>query len=132
MAVFPFAKTQQGVLKPAILVRLGYIKSHKITSPIFSLIDSGADSSYCSYDIASYLGFTYDVKKEVESTAANNKQFESVPAQFNFYVAGRRYETTILVSKELPPFPQVILGMSGLFDHFRVCIDLNNKTIELT
>ena len=131
MAVFPFIKTTDGVIKPAIQARLGYKKTHKVTPFIFSLIDSGADYSYCSYSIASYLGFRYNPHKEINSTAANNKSFKSVKGVFIIHVAGKMFESPILVTKVLPPFPQVILGIRGLFDQFRVCLDVKNNAIEI-
>ena len=77
MAKFPYISLpgNEGkvVLKPLIKVRLIYLKTHKITNPIYALIDSGADVSFCEKNIGIWLGINFTKLKNTSFRAANKK-----------------------------------------------------------
>ncbi len=127
--VLPFPGGQ--VYKPLVPVILGFKKTHKITTPIYALIDSGADVCFCSIDIGLWLGIDFNNKKSIYFTAADNKQFETKKEVITLHIEKKIYECPFYFSKELPPTSPVILGQIGFFDHFKVSFDLKNREIVI-
>lgn len=136
MAKYPYKilPTSPGgqVYKPLIPVILGLKKTHKITTAIYALIDSGADVCFCSMDIGLWLGIDFNNKKSVRFTAANNKEFETKKAIVTLHIERKKYECPFYFSKELPPTSPIILGQIGFFDRFKVSFNLKNREIEVS
>lgn len=127
--ILPSADGQ--VYKPLIPVILGFNKTHKITSSIYTLIDSGSDVCFCSMDIGLWLGIDFKNKKSVYFTAADNKQFETKKEIVSLYLQGKSYPCAFYFSKDLPPTSPVILGQIGFFDRFKVTFNLKNREITI-
>jgi len=129
---YPYIIPQPEVYKPYIPVILNFKKTHKVTSNIMALVDSGADVCFCSENIAFWLGSKDSKSKEhKEFTAANGESFFTYREDINLFVAGKSYICPFYISKKLPqPFP-IILGQLGFFDHFSVKFDLPHKEIEI-
>ena len=119
------------VFKPLISVRLIYKKTHKLTAPVYGLIDSGADVCFCSQDIGLWLGINFKNKKPISFTAANNKAFLTFKEVISLQVCRLTYDCPFYFSAELPPKFPIILGQIGFFDHFKVNFDLRKKEIEI-
>ncbi|MBI3379987.1 retroviral-like aspartic protease [Candidatus Gottesmanbacteria bacterium] len=120
------------VYKPLIPVILSLKKTHKITTGIYALIDSGADVCFCTMDIGLWLGINFKNKKSIYFTAANNKEFETKKEIIKLHVGGKIYDCPFYFSKELPPTSPVILGQIGFFDRFKISFDLQNREFEVS
>ncbi len=134
MAKYPYKilpSSEGQIYKPLISIILGLKKTHKITSSIYALIDSGADVCFCSMEIGMWLGINFKNKKSIYFTAADNKQFETKKEIITLYFEEKRYDCAFYFSKELPASSPIILGQIGFFDRFKVCFDLKSREIEI-
>ena len=107
-------------------------KTHKITLPIASLIDSGADICLCEKYIALWLGISFKGVKPKQFFAANGTPFDGYPAQTNLLACGKNINCTFYFVDGLPKPTPIILGQCGFFENFKVAFDLKNKEIEIT
>jgi len=127
MAVYPYYKVPakpKPVYKPWILARLGYKKTHKVTASFPSLIDSGADSCFCSEDVAIWLGVEF-LKKDKFFKFKTRKKI------LTLYVAGKNYDCDFYISSELPRQTPIILGQYGFFDKFQITFNQQEEFIEV-
>ena len=120
----------KAVYKPLIKARLIYRKTHKLTNPIYALIDSGADVSFCEKNIGIWLGINFSKLKKERFRAANNKYFISLKEILSLNTANKSYTCPFYFADTLA-YP-IILGQKGFFDHFKIIFDLKNKEIEVT
>ncbi len=120
------------IYKPIIYITLSYKKTHKITHQTSALIDSGADVCFCTKDIGLWLGIQFKKKEQVIFTAANSAKFKAVKENINIYVAGKNYLCPFYFTDVLPRETPIILGQLGFFDHFKVCFDIRDQTIEIS
>ena len=120
------------VYKPLVPVRLHYSKTHKMTSPIIALVDSGADACFCSENIGFWLGIKFDKKKKHTFTAANNQTFETFKEVITLEASGKKYSCPFYFTNTLPRQTPIILGQIGFFNHFKITFHLENKEIEIT
>lgn len=132
MPKYPYYIPAPNVYKPWILVRLGFKKTHKVTQPVTTLIDSGADVCFCSKDIGTWLGVQFKNIKPVSFTAANSTTFNTYPEKITLYASGVSYECKFYFADDLPRETPIILGQLGFFDHFRITFDIKNQEIEIT
>ena len=77
------------VYKPWISVNLNYLKTHKITPPIWALIDSGADNCLCSMEIGFWLGIKFKKQPQKVFTAANGQQFSGFKERIKLFFTYR-------------------------------------------
>lgn len=132
MANYPYFElpsTNGTILKPLIGIHLSNPKTHKVTSGIYALVDSGADVCFCNTDIGTWLGITYKKQKSQIFTAANNTQFTAIKEILNIFVGNKEFLAPIYFTSNLPKQTPIILGQIGFFDHFKVTFDLQNKSI---
>lgn len=125
-------KDDKKVYKPLIDVILNYRKTHKITSPIKALIDSGADVCFCADFIGIWLGIQLTkIKQEVWFTAANNEKFPTKPASLMLHVANKNYPVTFYFSNTLSKNFPIILGQIGFFDKNVITFNLKEGFINV-
>lgn len=121
-----------GVFKPYIPVRYHYKSS--FTQEILTLIDSGADTSYFSTDLADFFHIDWKKLKVQKSNAANNSTFLAYIFEEPFVVEIGGNELTLskaFFSPELtPPFP-FILGQDNFFGLCRISFERYKWNIEL-
>lgn len=121
------------VYKPYVYVRLGYKKTHKVTtSLVAALVDSGSDVCFCRKDIGVWLGVNFKNKENLLFTAANKTSFQAQREKIYLYFNKRMYECPFYFLDNLPQQTPIILGQKGFFDHFKIVFDLKNKEIEIT
>ncbi len=134
MPQYPYYIPEDGVYKPWIPVRLNFKKTGKITPiNITALIDSGADTCFCSEDIAFWLGAKDSKSKEhKEFITANGGKFMTYKVDLNLLACGKSYNCPFYVSKDLPRETPIILGQLGFFDRFKIKFDLSNKVIDIS
>lgn len=119
------------VYKPIIPVILNFKRTHKITSPIYALIDSGADVCFCAKDIGLWLGIKFTKKKRHAFTTANRTTFKAIREDLVLHTAGKKLICPFFFTNTLPEETPIILGQKGFFENFTVTFDLRNKTIEI-
>ncbi|MDP2720473.1 MAG: retropepsin-like aspartic protease [bacterium] len=132
---FPYVKLPgdaSGVLKPYIPVRYHYKNS--FTKEILTLIDSGADTSHFSTDLANFFNIDWKKLKIQKSNAANNSTFLAYVFEEPFTIEIGGHKLTINranFSPDLaPPFP-FILGQDNFFDLCRITFERYKWNIDL-
>ena len=135
MAVYPYFELPSGKRKtyyPILKVILNYKKTHKITPPIISLVDSGADICMCSKDIGVWLGINFKkLKEKIEIRGISNCPVKAVKEYVNLLVNNQEYVCPFYFSEDYPSNRPLILGQIGFFDHFVVSFDYKNKKFEI-
>lgn len=99
---------------PLVPVTLVY-KHQLIKTPIFALVDSGAEYCYCLKTIGDYLRIKFQNKNKVTSLAANNTEFVGYREIITGIVNGKRIEIPFVFSSNLNPSFPLILGQTGFF-----------------
>lgn len=132
MAKYPYYSPTPNVYKPWIFVRLGYKKTHKVTSALIpALVDSGADVCFCSKDIGMWLGVQFKGKNPVIFTTANRTSLTTFKEVVSLYFENKQHEFPFYFSDELPRETPIILGQLGFFDKFIIKFDRQNKEMEI-
>lgn len=131
MAKYPYFIPAPKVYKPWIKVLLNYKKTHKITSGIVALIDSGADVCFCAKYIGEWLGIRFKEKQSTTFTAANGSQFKAVAETVNLIACNKGFDCMFFFADDLPRETPIILGQLGFFENFKITFDLKNKEIEI-
>jgi len=135
MAKFPYiiipGKDQEDVCLPWISVSLNYPKTHKITSPIWALIDSGADSCLCCLEIGQWLGIKFKKQPQKVFTAVNGEQFSGFKERIKMFFSGKKYFCDFYFSKSIPVKSPIILGQNGFFDQHKIIFNLPEKELEV-
>ena len=119
------------VYKPLIKITLHYQKTDKITLPITTLIDSGADSCFCLKNIGIWLGIKFDKKRTEIFTTADKTKFKAIKENVVLKACGKNYRCPFFFTDVLPRQTPIILGQFGFFDHFKIAFDAKNKSIEI-
>ncbi len=134
MAKYPYIElpgAEGSILKPLIGIHLGYPKTHKVTTGIYALIDSGADVCFCSADIGAWLGIALKKSNAQSFTAANSAHFTATKEVITLYAGNKQYLAPFYFTADLPKQTPIILGQIGFFDHFKITFDHASHEIEI-
>lgn len=134
MPKFPYVVIpgkDRDVYKPWISVNLDNPKSHRITPPIWALIDSGADNCLANITIGEWLKINFKSLPQKIFTAANGQRFKGYETEIVLFFAGKNYRCPFYFSSVIPIKAPIILGQTGFFDHHKVIFDLPNKELEV-
>lgn len=131
--VFPFYKLRSKdsgtVLKPLIPVILNFRKTHKVTPKILSLVDTGADVTFCHVNIGYFLGVKLNRKPNIRFYTANNEEFLTYEELIRIYVGDRSVDCPVYFAEKLSY--QVILGQKGFLEKFKLVVDYPHLKISL-
>jgi len=119
MAKFPYIVIpgkDKDIYLPWISVSLDYPKTHKVTLPVWALIDSGADSCLCCLEIGQWLGIKFKKQPQKVFTTANGEQFSGFKERIKMFFSGKKYFCDFYFSKSIPVKSPIILGQNGFFD----------------
>jgi hypothetical protein len=121
-----------GFIKPRPVIPIQFIGSSDVWDT-FALIDSGADVSVMSKDMAEAIGVSLDGERTIANGVTGPGEFISGRVSIHLEKGHEDYKLTIpiyitLKSYELPP----LLGRAGLFDKFIITFKEHEKRIEMT
>ena len=108
---------------PRPLVPVRFIYKNKQTHPILSLIDSGADYSFATLKIASYLGVNFRNVKSVPITGFNQSTLRCFPIKITIGVANFNLELPVYFGGSLTQEYPCILGQDVLFDKAKIIFE---------
>ena len=115
---------------PLIPVLLIY-KRQLIKTPIFGLVDSGAEYCYCHKIIGEYLRIKFRSKNKISSLAANGSQFIGYRETIISVINGKKIDMPLIFSDELNPSFRIILGQNSFFSQFKICFEKHQNTFSV-
>lgn len=114
--------------KAIVNIRLGYVKTHKITSSIIGLIDSGADVCLCDESIGQWLGIPFaKIKRKQKPLIVNGicGNIKTYREKIKIYYNNKVYLCNFYFGK-MPSATPLLLGQVGFFEKFKVTFDYPN------
>lgn len=110
-------------------VKVVYKNGSKKTTPILTLVDSGAQMSFAPLDIALWLKIRVDQNRALNIRGFNNAITKCYPGLTTVEIDGRTIEIPIYYggSVEL----QCILGQNPFFDYAKISFERYNNTFSI-
>lgn len=108
---------------PRPLIPVEYKYKKRETLPILTLIDSGADYSFATFKIASYLGIKFKGIKPVPITGFNATTMDCFPQKVILNLAGRQIELPMFFGGSLINEYPCILGQDIFFDRAKITFE---------
>lgn len=129
---FPYA-TLPGVPKDTKrpLVPLKFIHKDKSTRSILCLIDSGADYSYLTSEIAEFLDIDLSKIIPQKSFAINGSQFLCYPSEINIEIGGHRLTIPAHFTKQLTSAFPCIIGQENFFNKTRITFERYKWNLDI-
>jgi|SRR3989344_3002974 len=113
------------------LIPIRFIYKEKSTLPILSLVDSGADYSYLTVEIADLLGISLKGIKPQKSFGINGSPFLCFSSEITIDLAGDKITIPVHFSPELTPAFPVILGQEGFFSQAKIIFERYSWNLEI-
>lgn len=113
------------------LIPIKFIHKNKSTLPILCLVDSGADYSYLSKEIAEWLEIDLTRSKPQTSFGINNSPFICYPAEITINIGGHILNIPVHFSDQLSPAFPCILGQEGFFSKTRVVFERYKWNLDI-
>jgi predicted aspartyl protease len=129
---FPYTKlpgSPDATLRPLVPVRFVY--KGRTTLPIFAMVDSGADYSYVTGEIADLLGIKLNKNKPVRSFGVDGSPFLSYESAVEIELGGHRFAAKVLFADKLGAF-KVVLGQEDFFYKARIVFERYKWNLEIT
>lgn len=125
--IFHYFEITPKIIRPIIPIVL---KSQTKLILYSALIDSGADYSIFSLDIADALGIKHQLKDKVKFIGVGRETINGFWSKIRIIIGDTTYETNAIFA-EISEFGHGILGHKGFFDHFDVKLSYQKQTIEI-
>lgn len=116
---------------PRPLVPVIFQNKSKQTQPILTLIDSGADYSFASLKLASYLGINFKGVKPTSISGFTDAHFECYPKETTIIVDDRVVTFPIFYGGDLTQEYQTILGQDFFFDKTKITFERYSWTFSI-
>lgn len=113
------------------LVPIKFIYKDKATLPILCLVDSGADYSYLSTEIADLLGIDLKGIKPQKSFGINGSSFLCYPSKITIELGGHQLDIPVHFSKELSSAFPCILGQEDFFSRCRIAFERYKWNLDI-
>lgn len=129
---FPYTKlpgSPDATLRPLVPVR--FIYKDKATLPILAMVDSGADYSYVTSEVADLLGIKLNKEKSVRSFGVDGALFLAYESAVELELGGHRFTAKVLFADKLGAF-KVILGQKDFFSKARIVFERYKWNLEVT
>ncbi len=110
-------------------VEVVYKNASKKTTPIVTLVDSGASVSFAPLDVALWLGIKVDRKKYLDIRGFNNTITRCYPGMTTLVIDG--HECTIPMYFGGGPKLQCILGQDPFFDLAKITFERYNDSFSI-
>ena len=115
--------------RPLIPVR--FIHKGKSTLPILCLVDSGADYSYLTMEIADMLEIDLDNIRPQKSFGIDGSSFLCYPAKITIEVGGNRLDIPVHFSNQLNKAFPCILGQEDFFSQTRITFERYKWNLDI-
>ncbi len=113
------------------LVPIKFIYKDKSTLPILCLVDSGADYSYLSTEIADLLGIDLKNVNPQRSFGINGSPFICYPSQITVEIGGQRLLIPVHFSSQLSKAFPCILGQEDFFSQTRIIFERYKWNLDI-
>lgn len=113
------------------LIPVKFIYQDKSTLPILCLVDSGADYSYLTIEIADLLGINLRGIKPQKSFGINGLPFLCYPSKITIEIGGQRLDIPVHFSKELNQAFPCILGQEDFFTKTRISFERYKWNLDI-
>ena|SRR3989344_7038687 len=113
----PSSKRKKSVYRPIIPVILLFNKEF---IGYEALIDSGSDYNVFDASVAEFLGIKVSFGHKRQIVGIGEQKIKGYEHKITLKIAGRRYNTLVIFSKQIPSNSFGILGSQGFFSHFIV------------
>ena len=129
---FPYT-TLPGVPKDTKrpLVPIKFIHKDKSTLPILSLIDSGADYSYLTMEIAKLLEIDLSNIKFEKSFGINDSPFLCYPSKITIEIGGHMLDIPVRFSNQLNTPFKCVLGQEDFFSKTRIVFERYKWNLDI-
>lgn len=124
---FPYSEITSKISRPIIPIIL---KSKTKVMLYSGLVDSGADHSIFSLDVAKALEIKLTPKAKIQFFGAGKDTIEGFWSKIELRVSGKIYITKVIFA-DISQFDHGILGQLGFFDHFDVKLSHQKQTVEI-
>jgi len=125
--IFHYFEITSKIVRPIIPIIL---KSQTKLMLYSALIDSGADYSIFSLDIADALGIKLQLKDKVKFIGVGRERIDGFWSKIEIIIGDTTYQTHAIFA-EISEFGHGILGQKGFFDHFDVELSYKKQLIEI-
>ncbi len=117
------------------LIPAKFIYKDKSTLPILTLVDSGADYSYLTMEIAQLLEIDLKNVKFEKSFGINGSAFLCYPSKITIEIGGHQLDIPVRFSNQLNTPFKCVLGQENFFSKTRIVFErykwnLDIKVIE--
>jgi len=115
--------------RPLVPVKFKY--KTRETLPILALIDSGADFSYASKEIADFLGIDLSRVKREPSFGIDGSRFLCFPTKAEIEINGHNLMIPIHFTLAMNKLFRCVLGQEGLFDQAKITFKRYKWSFEI-
>lgn len=125
--IFHYFEITSKIVRPIIPIIL---KSPTKLILCSALIDSGADYSIFSLDMADALGIKLKLRDKVKFIGVGRESIKGFWGKIEIIIGDTKYEIHAIFA-EISEFGHGILGQKGFFDHFDVKLSYQKQIIEV-
>ena len=113
------------------LIPAKFIHNDKSTQPILCLVDSGADYSYLTTEIADLLEIDLSKITPQKSFAINGSQFLCYPAQLDIEIGGHKLTIPVHFTKQLTSAFPCIIGQENFFSKAKITFERYKWNLDI-
>lgn len=113
------------------LVSIKFIHQDKPTLPILCLIDSGADYTYLTLEIAKFLGIDLTNIKPQKSFGINGSPFICFAAEIELEIGGYHLTIPVHFSNQLTGAFPCIIGQENFFSKARIVFERYKWNLDI-
>ncbi|MDP3974265.1 MAG: aspartyl protease family protein [Candidatus Daviesbacteria bacterium] len=113
------------------LIPAKFIHQEKSTLPILCLVDSGADYSYLTMEIADILGIDLGNIKPQTSFGINGSPFLSYSSKITIEVGGHQLNIPVQFSNQLNTPFKCVLGQEDFFSKARITFERYKWNLDI-
>lgn len=113
------------------LIPVKFIHKSKSTLPIFCLVDSGADYTYLTMEIAKMLDIDLSNIKPVKSFGINGSPFLCYTSEITIEVGGHKLDIPVHFSNQLNRILPCVLGQENFFSQAKIIFERYKWNLDI-
>ena len=113
------------------LIPVKFIHQGKSTLPILSLVDSGADYSYLTMEVAKLLEIDLSSVKFEKSFGINGSAFLCYPSKITIEIGGHKLDIPVRFSNQLGTPFKCVLGQEDFFSKTRITFERYKWNLDI-
>jgi predicted aspartyl protease len=113
------------------LIPAKFVHNGRSTLPIFCLVDSGADYSYLTMEIADMLKIDLSGVQPQKSFSINGSPFLSYPSKIIIEVGGHQLNIPVQFSNQLNTPFKCVLGQEDFFSKARIIFERYKWNLDI-